>query len=75
MQFSMGVNAVGGMMNINVNEDLFNNLDRLAYSYYGQMAEELVYGFKVKDADAMERTLRKLLPSNRPVAAGGRILS
>jgi hypothetical protein len=71
MQFSMGVNAVGGMMNINVNEDLFNNLDRLAYSYarLGDKGQELVYGFKVKDADAMERTLRKLFAEHSPVVA------
>jgi hypothetical protein len=71
MQFSMGVNAVGGMMNINVNEDLFNNLDRLAYSYarLGDNGQELVYGFKVKDADAMERTLRKLFAEHSPVVA------
>lgn len=71
MQFSMGINAVGGMMNINVNEDLFNNLDRLAYSYarLGDNGQELVYGFKVKDADAMERTLRKLFAEHSPVVA------
>lgn len=71
MQFSMGVNAVGGMMNINVNEDLFNNLDRLAYSYarFGDNGQELVYGLKVKDADAMERTLRKLFAEHSPVVA------
>ena len=71
MQFSMGVNAVGGMMNINVNEDLFNNLDRLAYSYarFGDNGQELVYGFRVKDADAMERTLRKLFAQHSPVVA------
>ena len=71
MQFSMGVNAVGGVMNINVNDDLFNNLDRLAYSYarLGDNGQELVYGFKVKDADAMERTLRKLFAEHSPVVA------
>lgn len=71
MQFSMGVNAVGGMMNINVNEDFFSNLDRLAYSYarLGDNGQELIYGFKVKDADAMERTLRKLFAEHSPVVA------
>ena len=71
MQFSMGVNAVGGMMNINVNEDFFNNLDRLAYSFtcLGDNGQELVYGFKVKDADAMERTLRKIFAEHSPVLA------
>lgn len=71
MQFSMGVNAVGGMMNINVNEDLFNNLDRLAYSFacLGDNGQELVYGFKVKDADAMERTLQKVFAEHSPVLA------
>ena len=71
MQFSMGVNAVGGMMNINVNEDIFNNLDRLAYSYarLGDNGQELVYGLKIKDAAAMERTLRKLFAENSPVVA------
>jgi hypothetical protein len=71
MQFSMGVNAVGGMMNINVNDDIFNNLDRLAFSYarLGDNGQELVYGLKIKDAAAMERTLRKLFAENSPVVA------
>jgi hypothetical protein len=71
MQFSMGVNAVGGMLNINVNDDLFNNLDRLAFSYarLGDNGQELVYGVKIKDAAAMERTLRKLFADNSPVVA------
>jgi hypothetical protein len=71
MQFSMGVNAVGGMMNINVSEDIFNNLDRLAYSYarLGDNGQELVYGVKVKDAAAMERTLRKLFDEHSPIVA------
>jgi hypothetical protein len=71
MQFSMGVNAVGGMMNINVNDDIFNNLDRLAFSYarLGDNGQELVYGRKIKDAAAMERTLRKLFAENSPVVA------
>jgi len=71
MQFSMGVNAVGGMMNINVNDDLFNNLDRMAFTYsrIGDQGQELLYGFKVNDADAMERTLRKLFAEQSPVVA------
>jgi len=71
MQFSMGLNAVGGMMDINVNEDIFNNLDRLAFSYarLGDNGQELVYGLKIKDAAAMERTLRKLFAENSPVVA------
>lgn len=71
MQFSMGVGAMGGMMNINVNEDLFNNLDRLAYSYacLDDEGQKMVYGLKVKDADAMGRTLRKLFAENSPVVA------
>jgi hypothetical protein len=71
MQFSMGVNAVGGMMNINVNDDIFNNLDRLAFSYarLGDNGQELVYGLKIKDAAAMQRTLRKLFAENSPVVA------
>lgn len=71
MQFSMGVGAVGGMMNIDVNEDIFSNLDRLAYTYtrFGDQGQELLYGLKVKDADAMERTLRKLFAAHSPVVA------
>jgi hypothetical protein len=71
MQFSMGLNAVGGMMDINVNEDIFNNLDRLAFSYarLGDNGQELVYGLKIKDAAAMERTLRKLFAEHSPVVA------
>jgi hypothetical protein len=71
MQFSMGVGAMGGMMNININEDLFNNLDRLAYSYacLDDEGQKMVYGLKVKDADAMERTLRKIFADNSPVVA------
>ena len=66
-----GTNGHSRLMNINVNEDLFNNLDRLAYSYarLGDNGQELVYGFKVKDADAMERTLRKLFAEHSPVVA------
>jgi len=71
MQFSMGLNAVGGMMDINVNEDIFNNLDRLAFSYarLGDNGQELVYGLKIKDAAAMERTLLSLFAENSPVVA------
>ena len=71
MQFSIGVNALGGMMNINVNDDIFNNMDKLAYYYtcLGDDGQELLYGFKVKDADAMERTLGKLFAENSPFAA------
>ena len=71
MQFNMSVGALGGMMNININEDFFNNLDRLAYTYacLDDGGQKLVYGFKVKDADAMERTLRKLFAEQSPVVA------
>jgi len=71
MQFNMGINAAGGMMNINVNEDLFNNLDRLAFSYacLEDDSQRLLYGLKVKDADAMERTLHKLFDPQSPVQA------
>jgi hypothetical protein len=70
MQFSMGVNALGGMLDINVNEDIFNNLDRLAFSYarFGDHGQELVYGLNVRDTNAMERTLGKLFAENSPIA-------
>lgn len=71
MQFSMGVNAVGGLMDINLNEEVFGNLDRLAFTYtrLGDDGQELVYGFRVKDADAMARTLDKLFAEHSPVRA------
>ncbi len=71
MQFSLGVNAVGGMMGININEDVFQNLESLNFSYarFGDHGQELIYGLHVRDADAMERTLQKLFAANSPLAA------
>ncbi len=71
MQFSLGVNAMGGMMGININEDVFQNLDSLAFSYarFGDRGQELLYGLNVRDSEAMERTLRKLFAANSPLAA------
>ena len=71
MQFNMGVNAFGGLMNIDVDTELFGNLDRLAYTYVrlGDEGQEMVYGFRVKDAAAMERTLGKLFAEHSPVLA------
>ena len=71
MQFSLGLNAVGGMMDININEDFFNNLDNLAFSLvrFGDQGQEMIYGLNVRDSDAMERTLRKLFADHSPLAA------
>ena len=71
MQFSLGLNAVGGMMDININEDFFNNLDTLAFSFnrFGDQGQEMIYGLNVRDSDAMERTLRKLFAEHSPLAA------
>ncbi len=71
MQFSLGVNAVGGMMGININEDVFQNLDSLNFSYarFGDQGQEILYGLNVRDTDAMERTLQKLFAANSPLAA------
>ncbi len=71
MQFSMGVNAAGGLMNIDLNEEIFGNLDRLGFTYsrIGDAGQELVYGFRVKDAGAMARTLDKLFAEHAPVRA------
>jgi hypothetical protein len=71
MQFSMGVNSLGGMLDINVNEDIFNNLDRLAFSYarFGDHGQEFIYGLTVRDAGVMERTLRKVFSESSPMAA------
>ncbi len=71
MQFSLGVNAVGGMMGININDDVFQNLDSLAFSYarFGDQGQELLYGLNVRDSEAMERTLNKLFAANSPLAA------
>lgn len=71
MQFSMGVNAAGGLMNINLNEEIFGNLDRLGFTYarIGDAGQELVYGFRVKEAGAMARTLEKLFAEQSPVRA------
>ena len=69
MQFRMGVNAAGGLMDIDLNEEVFNNLDRLGFSYarIGDAGQEPVYGFRVKDAGAMARTLEKLFAEHSPV--------
>jgi hypothetical protein len=71
MQFSLGLNAVGGMMDININEDFFNNLDTLAFSFdrFGDQGQEMIYGLNVRNSDAMERTLRKLFAEHSPLAA------
>jgi hypothetical protein len=71
LQFNMGVNAAGGLMNINVNEDIFNNLDRLAFTYacLADDGQRFLYGLKVKDAAAMERTLHKLFAEQSPIVA------
>ncbi|MDJ0721435.1 MAG: hypothetical protein QNJ04_07385 [Desulfobacterales bacterium] len=71
MQFSLGVNAMGGMMGININEDVFQNLDSLTFSYarFGDHGQEMLYGLNVRDSQAMERTLRKLFAANSPLAA------
>ena len=71
LQFNMGVNAAGGMMDINVSEDLFNNLDRLVFSYarLEDEGQKFLYGLKVKDSDAMERTLSKLFAEHSPIVA------
>ena len=71
MQFSMGVNAMGGMMGININEDLFQNLDSLNFHYtrFDDQGQEILYGLNVRDTDAMERTLQKLFAPNSPLAA------
>ena len=71
MQFSLGLNAVGGMMDININEDLFDNLDNLTFSLarFGDQGQEMIYGMNVRDGDAMERTLRKLFAEHSPWAA------
>ncbi|MDJ0874718.1 MAG: hypothetical protein QNJ02_05580 [Desulfobacterales bacterium] len=71
MQFSLGVNAVGGMMGININEDVFQNLDSLNFSYtrFGDQGQEILYGLNVRDTDAMERTLQKLFAANSPLTA------
>jgi len=71
LQFNMGVNAAGGMMGIDVNEDLFNNLDRLIFTYtcLDDDRQQFLYGLKVKDGDAMERTLHKLFAEHSPITA------
>jgi len=71
LQFNMAVGAAGGMMGINVNEDLFNNLDRLIFSYacLEDDGQQFIYGLKVKDSDAMERTLSKLFAEHSPIKA------
>lgn len=71
MQFNMGINAAGGMLNIDVNEDIFNNLDRLAFTFacLENDAQQVLYGIKVKNADAMERTLGKLFADHSPIVA------
>jgi hypothetical protein len=71
LQFNMGVNAAGGMMDIDINEDLFNNLDRLVFSYtcLEDEGQQFLYGLKVKDSDAMERTLSKLFAGHSPIVA------
>ena len=71
LQFNMGVNAAGGMMDINVGEDLFNNLDRLVFSFtcLEDDGQQFLYGLKVKDSGAMERTLSKLFAEHSPITA------
>jgi hypothetical protein len=71
LQFNMGVNAAGGMMDIDVSEDLFNNLDPLVFSYtcLEDDGQQFLYGLKVKDSDAMERTLSKLFAEHSPITA------
>ena len=71
LQFNMGVNAAGGMMDIDVNEDLFNNLDRLVFSFtcLEDDGQQFLYGLKVKDSGAMERTLSKLFAEHSPITA------
>ena len=71
MQFSLGVNAVGGMMGINIHEDIFNNLDTLAFNYarFSDQGQEFIYGLTVRDADAMDRTLQRLFAEHSPLAA------
>jgi hypothetical protein len=71
MQFSMGVNAAGGMMDINLNDEIFGNLEPLGFTYarIGDAGQEMVYGFRVKDAGAMTRTLEKLFAEQSPLMA------
>lgn len=71
LQFSMGVNAAGGLLDIDLNEELFGNLERLGFTYarIGDAGQELVYGFRVKDAGAMARTLDKLFAEHSPLRA------
>jgi hypothetical protein len=71
LQFNMGVNAAGGLMDINVNEDLFSNLDRLIFTYtcLEDDRQQFLYGLKVKDSDAMTRTLNKLFAEHSPIVA------
>jgi hypothetical protein len=71
LQFNMGVNAAGGLMDIDVNEELFNNLDRLIFTYtcLEDDRQQFLYGVKVKDSDAMARTLSKLFAEHSPIVA------
>ena len=71
MQFGMATNGLAGMAQIDLSRDLFGNLDGLFFSYarLDGDAQQMLYGFKVRDAEAMGRTLERLFGDDAPLAA------
>ncbi len=65
-KFNLGVGSIGGMLQINIDKDLFGNLDNLMFNYSRIVEErqEWIYGFRVKDAAAMNQMLFTLFDEN-----------
>jgi len=65
-QFNATLEQIGAMVNININDDIFANLDTLHFNYakFDNLRQQFVYGIKLNDQSHMQRVLNTLFADN-----------